>query len=348
MISIVVPVYNAEKYLNRCVQSILSQTVTDWELLLIENGSSDGSLSLCECFAKEDHRIHVFHEDKNQGVSVARNVGIEKSKGEYVTFIDADDWIRPDFLEQLMKLQQESDVKMVVCEYEKSWEAISNRDTGCLTTKATENSIADNQLSVESDPQKADNRTWEYTMYDTKQYLEQYLLQGNTHCWGVLYQRGLLDGITFPKGVTIGEDLLFLLDVALKTEKVLVTSYPGYYYYQNTAGAMNQTFKLSYMDQITCWQHAKGKIVPLYPHLADKVNSIIVVSALLVVGKLSILSRKERKQYQQQQRQCLDIVRQYGKSKRVKKLLPAGYPIKVALFSNAPELYLKLYGTSKR
>lgn len=98
-VSIIVPVYKAEKYLNRCIDSILAQTFTDWELLLIDDGSTDRSGDICDEYAKKDTRIRVFHKE-NGGVSSARNLGLDSAQGEWVTFIDADDYILPDFLVQ--------------------------------------------------------------------------------------------------------------------------------------------------------------------------------------------------------------------------------------------------------
>jgi len=91
-VSIIVPVYKAEKYLNRCIDSILAQTFTDWELLLIDDGSPDRSGDICDEYAKKDTRIRVFHK-KNGGVSSARNLGLDNVQGEYVTFVDSDDWL---------------------------------------------------------------------------------------------------------------------------------------------------------------------------------------------------------------------------------------------------------------
>lgn len=97
MISIIVPVYNVEKYLQRCIESILAQTLTDFELLLIDDGSKDKSGEICDNFALKDKRIKVFHKE-NGGVSSARNLGITKAQGEWITFIDSDDWVEPDYL----------------------------------------------------------------------------------------------------------------------------------------------------------------------------------------------------------------------------------------------------------
>lgn len=99
MISIIIPVYKAERYLSKCVDSILAQTYADWELLLVDDGSPDNSGSLCDEYAAKNKRIKAFHKE-NGGVSSARNLGLEMMTGEWVTFVDADDWIAPDTLER--------------------------------------------------------------------------------------------------------------------------------------------------------------------------------------------------------------------------------------------------------
>ena len=101
-ISIIVPVYNVEQYLQSCIDSIITQTYTDWELLLVDDGSPDRSGEICDEYAKKDNRIRVFHK-RNGGVSSARNLGLDKAQGEWVTFIDADDYILSDFIKGLYK-----------------------------------------------------------------------------------------------------------------------------------------------------------------------------------------------------------------------------------------------------
>lgn len=109
MISVIVPIYKVEKYLNRCVESILNQSYTDFELLLIDDGSPDGCPQICDEYARQDTRVRVFHKP-NGGLSDARNYGLDRMQGEYVTFVDSDDYVGPDYLRILMELAESHSV----------------------------------------------------------------------------------------------------------------------------------------------------------------------------------------------------------------------------------------------
>lgn len=102
LISIVIPVYKVEKYVGKCIESVIAQTFDDWELLLIDDGSPDSSGDICDHYAETDHRIRVFHIP-NGGVSAARNLGIDNARGRWITFIDSDDWVEPEYLADFMK-----------------------------------------------------------------------------------------------------------------------------------------------------------------------------------------------------------------------------------------------------
>ena len=115
-ISIICPVYKAEKYIHRCVDSILAQTFTDFELLLIDDGSPDSSGKICDEYAQKDSRVRVFHK-KNGGVASARQCGLDNVQGEYTIHIDPDDWVEPTMLEELYAKAKETDADMVICDY---------------------------------------------------------------------------------------------------------------------------------------------------------------------------------------------------------------------------------------
>ena len=106
LVSVVVPVYNVEAYIARCIESILSQTHRNLELILVDDGSLDHSGAICDAYAEKDSRILVIHQE-NAGVSKARNAGIDQAKGEYLSFVDSDDWIEPDHIQSLLPIDGE-------------------------------------------------------------------------------------------------------------------------------------------------------------------------------------------------------------------------------------------------
>ncbi len=116
LISIIVPIYNVEKYLSRCINSVLSQTITDFELLLIDDGSTDKSGDICDSYAQKDSRIKVFHKE-NGGVSAARNYGLDNARGEWIAFVDADDWIDKNMYHQMYNKAISSRADIVLCSF---------------------------------------------------------------------------------------------------------------------------------------------------------------------------------------------------------------------------------------
>ena len=114
MISVIIPIYNSEKYLSKCISSVLEQTYKDLELILVDDGSTDNSLNICNDFAERDSRIVVVHQ-KNAGVSAARNNGLKNAKGDFITFVDSDDYVENDWLELLFKAITEKNAEVAVC-----------------------------------------------------------------------------------------------------------------------------------------------------------------------------------------------------------------------------------------
>lgn len=204
-ISIIVPVYNVEKYLSMCIDSILEQTFTNFELLLINDGSSDGSGEICDEYARRDSRIRAFHKS-NGGASSARNLGLEKAIGEWGTFIDADDWVSPNFIENLYKpILSDNTIEFV--------------QAGC--TNYVNNKIAE----VE--------QQYDYLVSTDSIYLF-------NHFRGLTVSKMFrLDNVirtfnlTFDEQMRTAEDMAFTLDYILHIKKYCFISEVGYYYRYN-------------------------------------------------------------------------------------------------------------------
>lgn len=219
MISVIIPIYNAEKELPRMLDCLLAQTERDFEVLLVNDGSKDASGHICDEIAAKDSRFHAIHQ-ANAGVSAARNCGLAEAKGEYITFLDADDAIDLWYLAVLL--------------------------TACETTGAD---IAVCDVALE---QKGIERT-RFTL--PKQVLSQtdglnYLLsrQGiNSGPCAKLFRKTVLDGVTFPP-LRAYEDVLFVKDAFCRAQKIAVTDKAIYHYIENSDGAMSRFTKTPSLD----------------------------------------------------------------------------------------------------
>ena len=208
-ISVIVPVYNVEKYLPRCIDSILAQTFTDFELLLIDDGSTDNSGKICDEYAKKDSRIWVFHK-KNRGVSSARNMGIDKAKGEWICFVDSDDWLDINFLSTVLEDSQMADITFYGCK----WQYI-NKSVTCYLPhdffSADKNEIEQYLYSLKYNPQK-----FEYLGYT----------------WNKMFRASIIkeNSIRFADKLKIREDEVFTLAYCRYIKSLRIKSRANYNY----------------------------------------------------------------------------------------------------------------------
>lgn len=224
MISIIVPVYNVEKYLERCVQSILNQTYKDYEILLIDDGSTDSSGDICDHLAAEYEKIRVIHQI-NQGLSGARNTGIEESKGRYIAFIDSDDFIDKRYLEILFSN---------LIKY--------NADVSCCGHYRTEDIVPKQENPVGK----------EYT-FENDECAVFYLEKEIPSAWAKLYKRELFSMLRFPVG-RIYEDVAINFKIMMQVDKIVYTDKKLYYYYKNWSSITKQKFTSKTLDLMKAWE----------------------------------------------------------------------------------------------
>lgn len=336
-ISIIMPVYNGVSWIGECIESIRQQTDTNWELLVLDDHSTDGTTELVLKLAEEDSRILPILRQKN-GVSAARNEGLEKAQGEFVTFVDADDKLDPQMLSVLRAMLGQTESDLAVCDYYR-WngkpDGIYNRSEELLKTDAerSENAARANKVL----------RVDGVRVYNRSEYVSDYLLRGNTRCWSVLYRRSAIGQIRFREDLSIGEDMMFLMDLLMQISSVSITEYRGYFYRINEQGAMLKPFKPSYMDEIKSWELACRLVEKEFPSQKGRVYSILAVSAMLAAGKIARLPGAERKKYQTEVAQCHSALQKGLAASGAKEELPKGYRIKTMLFTACPALYLALY-----
>ena len=319
LVSVIVPVYNGEAYLEKCIESLENQTYENLEIIIVNDGSTDGTGAVCVRLKKRFDNIHVISTE-DAGVSAARNAGIRAAKGTYITFVDADDRLRPRAVEVLYGCISETGSDVAGCRFYS------------FGNDAQWQSFLGKRYRIE-----------EPRTYAPAEYLKEQVLNGNSRCWSKLYRRAAVGNLGFQEGLTIGEDMLFLVRLPPYIRSVSEISYPGYGYYQNPKGAMNRRFTPRYMDQITCWELARKEILEMDPRLYDQVTMILIMGILLTVGKLAALSPAERKKNEKYVRICYDKLKEESRAAGACRNLPEGYQVKRKFFLNAPGLYLFLY-----
>ena len=324
LISVIVPVYNGERYLKNCIESIETQSYEPLEIIVINDGSTDGTAEVCEKLAQSYENLS-FITTEDLGVSASRNHGITLAKGELLTFVDADDRIHPQMLQRLYGAMERTGSDIAGCRFtiwntEREWEIVAN------------------SVPVSDQTHK---------LYEKQEYLSDQILCGNSRCWSKLYRKSLLEQMHnkewFREGMTIGEDMLFLMDLLPETGTIVEIDFHGYGYYQNPQGAMNRTFRPEYMDQIRCWEIAREQVRKLLPECESKATSILLISIMLTVGKLAGLSGAERKQYEIYTKECHEKLLKERQNEQAMELLSKGYRVKVRFFALAPKLYLWCY-----
>ena len=236
MISVIVPVYNVEKYLERCVKSIAAQTYKDLEILLIDDGSTDKSGEMCDDFQQTDSRIKAFHK-QNGGLSDARNYGIEHSAGEFISFVDSDDYIDEKMLETLHRLITENDADLAVCSAMDVFE-------GKEVTQVKE--------------------IKEFNLNKVESY--KYMLRGDgiPSACNKLYKRQTVGDVRFPVG-KLYEDGFFTPQILKKVEKTAVTSKPMYYYFRRADSITTKPFRKGDLDVIEAYDKCVKQVKELCP-----------------------------------------------------------------------------------
>ena len=227
LLSIIVPVYKVESYLQKCIDSILAQTLTDFELILVEDGSPDGCPALCDAAAAKDARVRVLHQ-KNGGLSAARNAGLDVARGEWIGFVDSDDYIAPEMYETLYKAVQSTGADLALCDY------VKVDETGALCTQ-THVAVPQKSLTGRELLQKA--------YWTTVQI-----------AWNKLYRRSLFAQLRYPVG-KLNEDFFVIPEICLNTQRAVVVPEVLYYYVQRSDSIMGKSSTLRHYDGAEAAQH---------------------------------------------------------------------------------------------
>lgn len=264
-ISIIVPVYNVERYINRCIDSILKQTYDNFELILIDDGSPDNCGQICEDYTKIDSRVQCIHQ-KNAGLSGARNAGLKIATGDYICFVDSDDAIHEDYLRVLVDTIESQHADVAVCDRIDVYDDnLHEHDIGKLTVTEFNKQTAMRQLVKNQ------------ILYQT--------------VWDKLYRREAIGDLRFPVG-KLHEDEFFTWKVLLKCEIIAVSDAPLYYYFHRS-GSIMETFSPKRLDFFEARYERHIYLLEYFPELTFDSKSSIAFPCILVAQKL--LKTKNKK-----------------------------------------------------
>lgn len=274
VVSIVVPVYKVEKFLNRCIESVLHQTFQDWELILVDDGSPDRCGEICDSYADKDKRIHVYHK-MNDGVSAARNEGMQHCTGEYLYFLDADDYLAPEAMEVMLHAAREYQADIVM----------------------TGHNRVEPGGYIHNDSEKWINS-------DDTHYIQIAILRNKlpNFPWGKLYKRTLWKNISFPVGQLI-EDAHVMAHVFFRAKKIYLTAEPLYFYSHENAGSLmngsgDQYIRIRY-GRFRSWREHEKLARQFAPDYAEECAAKVLqagVRAYMLAAGGEALSDQERKQ----------------------------------------------------
>lgn len=208
-LTIILPVYQSQDTLRRCLDSVISQSFRDWQLIVVNDASTDDGLNICQEYAHKDHRIQIVNHKNNRGLSAARNTGLQKARGEYVTFIDSDDALQEDTLRQVMEV------------------IAVHPDYDILEYPVYEHYGNINRQRLLQFPRR------EYT--DMREYWLQGKAYEHAYAWNKIYRRELFHGLTYPEG-RVFEDIYLLPKLLRRCHLVATTDVGLYYYYDNPHG----------------------------------------------------------------------------------------------------------------
>ena len=269
LISIIVPVYNVEKYLAKCIDSIICQTYKNIEILLVDDGATDNSGSICDEYAKKDERIRVIHK-QNGGLSDARNRGIIESRGELLGFIDSDDYIDVDMYEVLYNTMKVHDADMSMCGVYELYEGqkvtqVEKAEDFCTDAETAMKIVIDGQINY-------------------------------AYAVNKLYKRELFDEIRYPVGKII-EDAFVILFLLEKTKRVAFTNLRKYYYFHRENSITSRTFSKKHYDCIEAHENNYKFICEKHPALEKTARMRLYWSRFFVLDKMLVADNVTKADY---------------------------------------------------
>lgn len=283
MLSVIIPVYNAERTIEKCVNSVIEQQISNMEIIIINDGSIDGSKKKCEELAKRHSQIKMVNLE-NGGVSTARNAGLDVARGKYIQFVDADDFVEKEMAQIMIDIAEKMQCELVMCGFQREFYHKGKPWTN-------------NTISCE-------NRTLDYNQFE--QSFEELLIKGYINPpWNKLYLRSLItDNNRFIKGLSLGEDLIFNLEIIKKVKRIGVLHQPLYHNVEQNINSLTRMFSRKRQEDNKTIYYAIKKFCEDsgYSQKHDKVNAKIFlrtdyINLERLIGHKKKMPRNEYRQF---------------------------------------------------
>ncbi|MGN0268869.1 MAG: glycosyltransferase family 2 protein [Lachnospiraceae bacterium] len=306
LISIILPIYNIEKYLPKCMDSIFSQTYKNLEIIMVDDGATDRCGMLCDQYEQKDDRIRVYHKS-NGGLSDARNYGIERASGEYITCIDPDDYVDADYVEYLYRLIETYQTRMAICQHRVLYDNGSIKDFG-------------NEGSARISAETCLERMMYHDVIDTS-------------AWAKLYHRDLFQKTRYPRG-RIFEDIGTTYELMMQCEFIAVGYKSKYNYIFHNNSIVNSEFKPNKLDLILMTDKMAKDVLAVYPSLEKAVLRRRVYSRISTLNQML-----NAEGYEEERRKIISFIKKNGKIIRKDPKLPKRDRMALFLLNISYRLY---------
>jgi len=253
LISIIVPVYNVETYLPKCLDSIINQTYENLEIIIVNDGSTDNSPQICEKYAKQDSRIKLLHK-KNGGLSSARNAGLDIANGEYLGFVDSDDYIEKNMYLEMLTYLKEYSANLVICSY-----------------------FSDREIKYPCEKFMLANVDFVFRLYLKDQV--------QAFAWNKLYSKDIFKDIRYTNGILF-EDMDVFLPILKKAEKIILLNYKLYHYIKRENSITNSVFNIRQIKCLDIIESYKGYLGGIYDNLIKERSMFVCWWLLCQMRKL--------------------------------------------------------------
>lgn len=313
LISVIVPIYNVEMYLNNCIESIVNQKYNNLEIILVDDGSTDKSFNLCDIWASKDSRIKVIHK-KNGGLSDARNAGLKIAQGEFIAFVDSDDWIDDIFLQKLYLAILQSNADIAECSVK--------------------------FVDEDGKPIKERNVKNGYTILNKKEALQALILENGVYqtVWNKLYRRSVIKDIFFEVG-RCNEDEFWTYKVIDNAEFMILVNNSMYNYRQRQSSIMGRGYSIKRLDGVLA-KFQRIEYLKKYEPLYKLSRQQFVIDCLWNLQSVFIYLSGNEKKYAKEY--ILNLLRSISRVHLREMTLKRKYQIWILLFQSAPVFTAKL------